>query len=69
MHQDHSQGGASGCNVPTTQPDEPIQNVQNIKYKSTDQHATKRATPYHIRMLPVVPAWLATTHFQKFMPM
>jgi hypothetical protein len=42
--------------------------VQNIKYKSTDQHATKRATPYHMCVLPVVPAWLATTYFQKFMP-
>jgi len=69
MHHAHSQGGASGSNVPTTHPNEPIRTVQDITYKSADQHPKKHAKPYPICVLPVVPAWLETTQFQKFMPM
>jgi len=69
MQQAHSQGGASGSNVPTTHPDEPVRTVQDITYKSADQPAKKHDKPYPICVLPVAPAWLETTHFQIFMPM
>ena len=45
---------ASGCNTPTTNLDAPTSSSQNIKDKRSDWPNKKHATPYRIRMLPLL---------------
>jgi hypothetical protein len=56
--QARSQGGASGCNVPTKNLDALSKNLQNIKDKYGYQ-------PYYIHVLPLLNRRGWTTLFQK----
>jgi hypothetical protein len=41
-------------NEPTSNLNALSRNLQNIKYEDDDQSAKKRATPYHIHVLPLL---------------
>jgi hypothetical protein len=54
MHIDGGEGGATGCNAPTTNMDAPTENLQNIKHTHDDQPAQQCVTLYCVHLLPLL---------------